>query len=239
MKMKKKMKKKNEKKNEKKSEKENEEKSSNILEKIVRTPIYPITLKPNQKINIQLIIRPSQIGYFNPDIQICSNWETMKKQYLKYKINGSIQPIIKFKLNSVDFGIVPYQSKKSYRIEFKNEGTETLRWHLKFDRTFYSIIKNENIEILNNFEDDDNVDEFFDDNDKDLLIKDNVEQLSHNLHPFSFFPTKGRLNPGYTQYIEVYFNPSLPNSQYRSVLNLYTENIGFKKLWFDDFKLLY
>jgi len=42
----------------------------------------------------------------------------MKKQYLKYKINGSIQPIIKFKLNSVDFGIVPYQSKKVFFFSF-------------------------------------------------------------------------------------------------------------------------
>jgi len=29
-----------------------------------------------------------------------------------YKIIGSIQPTIKFKINSYDFGIIPFQSKK-------------------------------------------------------------------------------------------------------------------------------
>jgi len=36
----------------------------------------------------------------------------MDLQERKYRLFGSIQPIIKFKFNSFDFGIIPYQSKK-------------------------------------------------------------------------------------------------------------------------------
>ncbi|OUM62157.1 hypothetical protein PIROE2DRAFT_62078 [Piromyces sp. E2] len=183
-----------------------------IVEKIDRTPMFP--------------------GKFNSEIEIISKWENMDFQESIYKICGSIQPIMKFKINSYDFGIIPFQSKKSIKFEFKNEGSEKLCWHIKLDQTYYSIIKNENIELLNNFEeeDDDIEDEILEDNTKDILFKNEIEKLSHNLRPFTFFPEKGRLKPGYSQDVEIYFNPSLPNYRYRTVLNLYTENIGYSSL---------
>ncbi|ORX82562.1 hypothetical protein BCR32DRAFT_292578 [Anaeromyces robustus] len=211
--------------------KSNENKSSPI-EKLERPSIYPIILKPNQKINVQLLISPVEIGNFCSDIQISSCWETMETQYHKYKLIGSIQPIIKFKMTNYDFGIIPFQSRKSIKIEIKNEGSEKLHWYLKLDRTYYSVINNDNIEILENFEDDEIEEEIEEEilsNNKNILIKNDIEELS-NLHPFTFFPSKGRLKPGYTQDVVIYFNPSLPNYRYRTILNIYTENMGFSSL---------
>ncbi|ORX60056.1 hypothetical protein BCR36DRAFT_342347 [Piromyces finnis] len=218
------------------SQNDNNANKSVPFEIIKRAPLFPLTLKPNQKINIQLSISPKRIGKFSSEIKIISNWENMSSQENVYKIYGSIQPILNFKIRNYDFGIVPFQNKKSIKIEFMNKGSEKLNWHLKFDRTYYSIIKNENIEILNSFEeeDDDEIEEddnkLLDDNNTGILFKNDIEKLSNNLCPFTFFPEKGRLKPGYTQDIEIFFNPSLPNYHYRSLLNLYTENIGYSSI---------
>ena len=160
------------------------------------TPRFPLRLPPMQSLRISLLFQTGDKGEIVCPMRMDVQKTLDQVESYMWWVRASVQPSFFIFDRKIDLGICKAHVKHKTTIKFKNTGTNSSKWVLKYvDTTYNPILK------------------FFD-------KKQRFQMLPPMPPPVRLFPDSGELAPNDIQIVEVFLTPYLAQHEICTTLRL-------------------